>query len=148
VSERANTAKECSVTIVVPTYREVENLRALVIRISDAMSKAEGSYEIIFVDDDSRDGTDPIVGELNELGYPVRLITRMGERGLSSAVIRGFSEASGESLVCLDADLSHPPEAIPAILDCLDETGVDFVLGSRYVLGEHRRTLGVIALGQ
>jgi dolichol-phosphate mannosyltransferase len=135
VSERANTAKECSVTIVVPTYREVENLRALVIRISDAMSKAEGSYEIIFVDDDSRDGTDPIVGELNELGYPVRLITRMGERGLSSAVIRGFSEASGESLVCLDADLSHPPEAIPAILDCLCETGVDFVLGSRYVPG-------------
>jgi dolichol-phosphate mannosyltransferase len=135
VSERSNTAKECSVTIVVPTYHEVENLRPLVIRISEAMSKARGSYEIIFVDDDSRDGTDQTIRELNELGYPARLITRMGERGLSSAVIRGFSEATGEVFICLDADLSHPPEAIPAILECLSETGVDFVLGSRYVPG-------------
>ncbi len=135
MSERSNTAKNCSVTIVIPTYREVENLRPLVIRISDAMSKAKGFYEIIFVDDESRDGTDRIVAELNELGYPVRLITRIGERGLSSAVIRGFSEATGEAFVCLDADLSHPPEAIPAILECLGETGVDFVLGSRYVTG-------------
>ena len=61
------------------------------------MSKAKESYEIIFVDDESRDGTDRIVAELNELGYPVRLITRMGERGLSLAVIRGFSEATGEA---------------------------------------------------
>jgi dolichol-phosphate mannosyltransferase len=135
VSERSNTAKNCSVTIVIPTYCEVENLRPLLIRISDAMSKAKGSYEIIFVDDDSRDGTDRIIRELNEFGYPVRLITRVGERGLSSAVIRGFSEANGETFICLDADLSHPPEAIPAILECLDETGVDFVLGSRYVPG-------------
>lgn len=59
----------------------------------------------------------------------------MGERGLSSAVSRGFSEANGETLICLNADLSHPPEAIPTILQCLDETGVDFVLGSRYVPG-------------
>ena len=135
MSKRSNTTKSCRVSIIIPTYREVENLRPLVIRISDAMSKTKGSYEIIFVDDDSRDGTDRIVGELHELGYPVRLITRMGERGLSSAVIRGFSEANGQLFVCLDADLSHPPEAIPAILECLDQTGVDFVLGSRYVPG-------------
>jgi dolichol-phosphate mannosyltransferase len=114
VSERSNTAKNCNVTIVIPTYREVENLRPLLIRISDAMSKAKGSYEIIFVDDDSRDGTDRIIRELNEFGYPVRLITRVGERCLSSAVIRGFSEANGETFICLDADLSHPPEAIPS----------------------------------
>jgi dolichol-phosphate mannosyltransferase len=135
VSKLSNAGKECSVTIVIPTYRELENLRPLVIRISDAMSKAKESYEIIFVDDESHDGTDRVVAELSELRYPVRLITRMGERGLSSAVIRGFSEATGEAFVCLDADLSHPPEAIPAILECLGETGVDFVLGSRYVPG-------------
>lgn len=99
------------------------------------MLKAKGSYELIFVDDDSRDGMDRIIRELNEFGYPVRLITRVGERGLSSAVIRGFSEANGETFICLDADLSHPPEALPAILECLDETGVDLVLGSRYVPG-------------
>jgi dolichol-phosphate mannosyltransferase len=135
VSNRSDPAKECSVTIVIPTYLEAENLRPLVIRISEGMSKATGSYEIIFVDDDSRDGTDRIIGELSDFGYPVRLITRISERGLSAAIIRGFSEANGESLVCLDADLSHPPEAIPALLECLADRGVDFVLGSRYVPG-------------
>ena len=134
-SERSSKEKECSVTVVVPTYHEVKNLRPLVMRISGAMAKAKRPYEIIVVDDDSRDGTDQAVRELNELGYPVRLIARIGERSLSSAVIRGFSEANGETLICMDADLSHPPEAIPTILECLDEPGVDFVLGSRYALG-------------
>jgi dolichol-phosphate mannosyltransferase len=135
VSERSSKAKEPSVTVVVPTYHEVENLRPLVIGIGDAMAKAKRSYEIIIVDDDSRDGADQAVKELNDLGHPIRLITRVGERGLSSAVIRGFSEAAGETLICMDADLSHPPEAIPRILEPLGETGVDLVLGSRYVPG-------------
>ena len=69
MSNRSDPAKECSVTIVIPTYLEAENLRPLVIRISEGMSKATGSYEIIFVDDDSRDGTDRIIGELSDFGY-------------------------------------------------------------------------------
>ncbi|HEU4345974.1 MAG TPA: polyprenol monophosphomannose synthase [Candidatus Binatia bacterium] len=122
-------------TVVVPTYHEVENLRPLVMRISGAMSEAKRPYEIIIVDDDSRDGTDQAVRELNDLGYPIRLIARVGKRDLSAAVIRGFSEAKGETLICMDADLSHPPEAIPRILKCLEEPGVDLVLGSRYIPG-------------
>jgi dolichol-phosphate mannosyltransferase len=135
VSERSTKAKERSVSVVVPTYHEVENLRPLVMRVSAAMSKAKRPYEIIVVDDDSRDGTNQAISELNDHGYPIRLITRVGERGLGSAVIRGFSEANGETLVCIDADLSHPPEAIVTMLKCLGQPGVDFVLGSRYVLG-------------
>jgi dolichol-phosphate mannosyltransferase len=135
VSERSIKARECSVTVVVPTYHEVENLRPLVMRISGALSKTKRPYEVIVVDDDSRDGTDQAVRELNDLGYPIRLITRVGERGLSSAVIRGFSEANGETLICMDADLSHPPEAIPRIVECLGEPGTDLVLGSRYAPG-------------
>jgi dolichol-phosphate mannosyltransferase len=135
VSEPANSAEECDVTIVVPTHREVENLRPLVTRIGGAMSQVGRPYEIIIVDDDSRDGTDESVRELHELGYPVRLITRVGERGLSSAVMRGFSEANGETFICMDADLSHPPEAIPPLLRAVSEPGVDFVVGSRYVSG-------------
>jgi dolichol-phosphate mannosyltransferase len=99
------------------------------------MSKPKRPYEIIVVDDDSRDGTNRAVKELRELGHPIRLIRRAGERGLSSAVIGGFSEARGDAFICLDADLSHPPEAIPTMLECFGETGVDFVLGSRYVVG-------------
>ena len=134
-SERLSNAKQYSVSVVVPTYHEVQNLRPLVMRISSTIANARRPYEIIIVDDDSGDGTDEVVRELKDRGYPIRLITRIGERGLSSAVIRGFSEANGETLVCMDADLSHPPEAIPTMLDCLDEPGVDLVLGSRYVLG-------------
>ena len=135
VNQRSSEPKQTSVSVVVPAYHEVENLRPLVMRISAAMATVKRPYEIIVVDDDSRDGTDQAVRELNDSGYPIRLITRFGERGLGSAVVRGFSEANGESLICIDADLSHPPEAIVKMLECLGQADVDFVLGSRYVMG-------------
>jgi dolichol-phosphate mannosyltransferase len=133
--QKINRSTEDLVSIVVPTYREAENLRPLVARISNMMLQAERPYEVIFVDDDSRDGAEDVVSKLNQLGYPVRIIIRVGERGLSSAVIRGFSESKGQTLICMDADLSHPPEAIPKMLDSLTQPGVDFVIGSRYVAG-------------
>ncbi len=92
-------------------------------------------YEILIVDDDSRDGTADVCAQLAQQGHPVRLITRIGERGLSSAVVRGFREARGRFLVCMDADLSHPPEALPRLLAAVQEPGVEFVIGSRYVAG-------------
>lgn len=91
--------------------------------------------EVIIVDDNSKDGTDKVVQQFATEGYPVRLITRVGERGLSSAVIRGFNESKGEFLVCMDADLSHPPEAIPRLLECFRDARVNFAIGSRYVPG-------------
>jgi dolichol-phosphate mannosyltransferase len=92
-------------------------------------------YEVIIVDDDSKDGTDKVVEALFAKGYPVSLITRTGERGLSSAVIRGFKEAKGDILVCMDADMSHPPEAIPSLLEQFAVSQADCVIGSRYVRG-------------
>lgn len=123
------------VSIVVPTYKEAENLSLLVGRISSAMAETAAEHEIIIVDDDSRDGTPEVVDQLAAAGHNVRLITRTVERGLSSAVIHGFREAKGTALVCMDGDLSHPPEAIPVLLKAHEEPGVDFVLGSRYVAG-------------
>ncbi|MCJ7543029.1 MAG: glycosyltransferase family 2 protein [Phycisphaerae bacterium] len=123
-----------AVSIIVPTYREAENLRPLVDRIRQVMPALGRSWEVIIVDDDSRDGSDQVIAELAAEGLPVRLITRVGVRGLSSAVIDGFGRAIGDTLVCMDADLSHPPEAIPALLDCL-AGGADFAIGSRYVPG-------------
>ncbi len=125
----------CMVSVVVPTYREAENLPELVRRVHAAFSDSRRAYELVIVDDDSGDGTERVADGLTAEGYPLRLITRVGERGLSSAVIRGFREAKGDVLLCMDADLSHPPEAIPVLVDTLEREGADFVIGSRYVPG-------------
>ena len=75
--------------------------------------------EILVVDDNSGDGTAEICEKLAE-SYRLRLETRQHERGLSSAVIRGLELAPGDVLVVMDADLSHPPEKIPELLEALD----------------------------
>jgi dolichol-phosphate mannosyltransferase len=118
-------------SIVVPTYREAENIPTLVKRVFAAVGDAGIEAEMIIVDDDSRDGTADVVATLADR-YPVRLITRTDERGLSSAVLRGFSEASFDRFVVLDADLQHPPEIVPALLARLDEKPCDFVSATRY----------------
>lgn len=127
--------KDNLISIVVPTYREVENIRLLVTRIFRVMTSIGLVYEIIVVDDNSRDGIDVEVARLADEGHPVRIIVRLNERGLSSAVIRGFQEALGNVLICMDADLSHPPEKIPKLVEYLEKNDVDFVIGSRYVPG-------------
>jgi dolichol-phosphate mannosyltransferase len=119
--------------IVVPTYREADNLPELIRRIYDAVNGAHIRTEIVVVDDNSQDGTDTVCKELST-HYPLRLITRFSERGLSSAVIHGIRESHSEHVLVMDADLSHPPEDIPRFLQRLRE-GADFVVGSRYVDG-------------
>ena len=131
--ERASSA--LAVSIIVPTYGEAENLRLLIPQICEAMTPTGTSFEIVVVDDTCGDDTEEVMAEHVAAGLPARLITRVDERGLSSAVIRGFREAEGEMLICMDADLSHPPEAVPRIVEALGEQGVDFVIGSRYVPG-------------
>jgi dolichol-phosphate mannosyltransferase len=126
-------ANEVLVSIVVPTYREADNLPLLVPRITAALEP--WPHEIIIVDDNSNDGTDQAVATLREHGHATRLIVRTDQRGLSSAVLRGFSEAKGKVLVCMDADLSHPPEALPRMIEKLARDDVEFVIGSRYVEG-------------
>jgi dolichol-phosphate mannosyltransferase len=126
-------ADKLLVSIVVPTYREADNLPLLVPRITAALEPLP--HEIIVVDDNSNDGTDQIVTALSEQGHAVRLILRTDQRGLSSAVLRGFSEAKGRVLICMDADLSHPPEALPRMIETLEKHSAEFVIGSRYVVG-------------
>lgn len=121
------------VSIVVPTYREADNLPLLVPRITAALER--WSHEIIIVDDNSDDGTDQVVESLRQQGHTLRLIVRTDQRGLSSAVLRGFADAKGEVLICMDADLSHPPETLPHIIQTLERGDVEFVIGSRYVRG-------------
>ena len=123
------------ISIIVPTYREAQNVDILTRRIHKTMTEYNMSYEIIFVDDDSKDDIEKIISNLSSEGLNVRLIQRKNERGLSSAVLRGFSEAEGGILVCMDADLSHPPETIHVMIDKIVKDNAEFVIGSRYVNG-------------
>jgi dolichol-phosphate mannosyltransferase len=122
------------VSVIIPSYREAENLRVLIPRVAAALEKADASGEIIIVDDNSPDGTDAVCAHL-EQSFPLRLITRYGERGLASAVIYGLRAAKGEILIVMDADLSHPPEVIPEMVAACRSPFVDFVIGSRYAKG-------------
>lgn len=122
------------VSVVVPTFREVENLTTLTEQLFAALHERSLTGELIVVDDNSCDGTIELCQRLAET-YPIRLVVRTEERGLATAVIRGFSEASGTYIVVMDADLSHPPTAVPTLLETLQTNQADFVIGSRYVKG-------------
>ena len=120
------------VSVVVPAWNEAENLPLLVPRIDAALAGV--AYEVVVVDDGSRDGTPAACAALAGR-YPVTLIVRDApEHGLSGAVLRGIAAARGRTIVVMDADLQHPPERLPALLSALDG-GADFALGSRYVAG-------------
>ena len=119
------------VSMIIPTYNERDNLEELLQRIDSALKGRD--YEVIIVDDDSPDRTWELAQKLSEK-YPVKVIRRTEEKGLSSAVIRGFKEASGDVFVVMDADLQHPPEKIPELLERI-ENGADVAIGSRYVKG-------------
>jgi dolichol-phosphate mannosyltransferase len=118
-------------SIIVPTYREAANIEPLTTRVFAATTAAGIEAELIIVDDDSQDGTEAIVERLRGQ-YPIRLIVRRGQRGLSGAVLAGFGEARFDRFVVMDADLQHPPESIPRLLARLEQDHCDFVLGTRY----------------
>lgn len=119
-----------TIDVVVPTYREARNIPLLIERLE--VLRRSHSLHLTIVDDNSGDGTEETIRRLN-LPW-VSLIVRTSARGLSSAVLEGLNRTSGDIIVVMDGDLSHPPEAIPRMLDELAK-GSDFVVGSRYVDG-------------
>jgi len=121
-------------SIIVPTYKEAKHLPELTQRIAAAMKEEPYTFEMIVVDDNSPDHTVDVCRDLASR-FPLHLHVRTNERGLSSAVIAGMNLAQGELLICMDADLSHPPESLPELVAALENPSVDFVIGSRYVRG-------------
>lgn len=117
------------ISIVVPTYNEAENIEQLVSRLQSALEGLE--YELLIVDDDSPDNTWRIAQLLYETDDRVRVLRRVGERGLASAILYGFSRCEYRYCAVLDADLQHPPEAIPRLLLHADDE-TDVIIGSRY----------------
>ena len=121
-----------SVSIIVPTLNEVQNIEPLTRQI---MASGIAPLEIIFVDDGSTDGTGEKINAL-AAEFPVRLVVRENPSlGLSGAVVAGARAAAGDLLVVMDADLSHPPGRIPDLVRPLRENVCEMVIGSRYVRG-------------
>lgn len=116
------------VSTILPTYNERSNLGPLIKEVHNALKK--WSHEIIIVDDDSPDGTWKVAEKMRET-YPVRVVRRKKEKGLSSAVLEGFKKAGSKKFVVLDADLQHPPQKIQEIVEELSHT--DLVIASRKV---------------
>jgi len=122
------------VSIVVPTFKEAQNIPVLVERVGASMKQAGLPYEIVIVDDDSNDGIIEVVERLKAT-CDITLKVRKNERGLSSAVLAGFKAAKGSVFVVMDADLSHEPEKIPQLVAPILAGQSDFCLGSRFVEG-------------
>jgi dolichol-phosphate mannosyltransferase len=121
-------------SIIVPTFQEVSNLPLLVSEITTALAPILPDWELIIIDDNSRDGSVEVCQRLRAEGVPITIVVRTHTRGLSSAVVEGFTYASGAVLLVMDADLSHPADAIPRLYQAIVE-GADFAIGSRYVPG-------------
>lgn len=121
-----------TVTVVVPTYHEVESIPHLVTRLQNLRESSGIDIEVLLMDDDSRDGSEELVASL---GLPwVKLVTRKTNRGLSHAVLDGLLLSNRQTLIVMDADLSHPPEKIPEMLAALDR-GMEVAVGSRFTDG-------------
>ena len=120
--------------VVIPTFNELRNVPVLVARL-DAALKGR-NWEAIFVDDDSPDGTADAAREIARVDRRVRVVQRIGRRGLSTACIEGMCATAAPCVAVIDGDLQHDEAILPAMLDALDkDAGLDLVVGSRFVDG-------------
>jgi dolichol-phosphate mannosyltransferase len=125
------TGRELSV--VVPTLNESANIPVLVGRLHEVLAGID--WEVVFVDDDSRDGTATVVRAIAQRDPRVRCLQRIGRRGLSSACIEGILATSAPVVAVMDADLQHDESLLPRMFGALSGDDLDIVVASRYVEG-------------
>jgi dolichol-phosphate mannosyltransferase len=130
---RPMASKAPELTLVIPTLNERENIAPLLERLELALGATR--WEVIFVDDDSRDGTPEEVREIGRIDPRVRCLQRIGRRGLSTACIEGILASTSPYIAVMDADLQHDEAILPAMLSSLRNEPYDLVIGSRYVDG-------------
>jgi dolichol-phosphate mannosyltransferase len=132
-------------TIVVPTLDERENLVPLVAALEAVLGGID--YEVLFVDDDSVDGTAATAREMAQADPRVRVLERIGRRGLASAVVEGMLASSAPYVAVMDSDLQHDESILPAMLEKLRYSSLDMVVATRVTEGgmdampPHRRAL-------
>ncbi|HTZ35214.1 MAG TPA: glycosyltransferase family 2 protein [Stellaceae bacterium] len=117
--------------VIVPTFNECDNVAVLVERLDAVLGAVD--WEVIFVDDDSPDGTAERVRALGARDRRVRCLRRIGRRGLSSACIEGVLSTSARFVAVIDGDLQHDESLLPSLLETLKRGGVDVAVASRHV---------------
>jgi dolichol-phosphate mannosyltransferase len=144
------TRRSIELSLVVPTFNESKNLPELLRRLEAAL--VDTNWEVVFVDDDSPDGTASLARTIARNDPRVRCLQRVGRRGLSSACIEGMLATCAPVIGVLDADLQHDEAILPRMLNAIVPGGADIVIGTRYGSGgstgdwsESRRTLSRVA---
>ena len=120
-------------SIIVPTFKEALNVAPLLERLAFALKSVD--YEVVFVDDNSPDGTALQAKEFARQSNRVRCIHRIGRRGLSSAVVEGILSSSAPYVAVIDGDMQHDERALTEMLRIMKANDADLVVGSRYVNG-------------
>ncbi len=121
---------DLKLSIVLPTYNERDNIAPIVAKLQDLAN--DYRLEVLFVDDDSADGTADEILRLSRRHDFIRLVRRVGRFGLSSAIKEGLLNATGDLAVVMDSDGQHEPEAVRELLEQLRSTGSDLMIGSRF----------------
>ncbi len=127
--------KDIQLSLVIPTYNEEENIKNLLETTSRILKIIPISFELIVVDDGSKDQTRSIGKKLQKDNKEIILIERDKERGLATALIRGYEASQGQYLGAMDADLAHDPKYLLTMINLLNLNQADFIIGSRYVKG-------------
>jgi len=131
MSESDSSSSRLRVTVVVPTFRERENIPLVVGRL-DALLK-DFDWEVVFVDDDSDDGSAGVLLDLSRNHPRVRAIRRIGRRGLASACLEGMASSAADIFAVMDADLQHDETVLPKMIAAFGEDSrLDLAVGTRY----------------
>src|SRR5687767_15000352 len=137
-------------SVVVPTFNESANVEELLRRVEGCLGPT--GWEVIFVDDDSPDGTADLVRRFAREDSRVRCLQRVGRRGLSSACIEGMLAASAPAIAVMDGDLQHDETILPTMLHEIEQNSAEIVVATRYAAGgstgewnESRKTMSRIA---
>jgi dolichol-phosphate mannosyltransferase len=133
IARGAAAARAPELSVIVPTLNERANIQPFLELTGLALEGV--AWEVIFVDDDSRDGTASEIRAIAQRDPRVRCLQRIGRRGLSTACIEGALASAAPYVAVMDADLQHDERLLPRMLDALKYQPYDIVVGSRYIAG-------------
>ena len=136
----------CELTVIVPTFNEAANVATLVARLHASLAGI--AWRVIFVDDNSPDGTAEAVKAIAAADPRVQCLRRIGRRGLAGAVVEGMLASASPFVAVIDGDLQHDETLLPAMLNALRGGETELVIASRYIADAHAEVEGLAPMRQ